>query len=516
MARLSKLEGGRVIAQIGAVLGREFSFDLIKEVAPLDDGTLKDVLDRLVNSGLLYKRGFLSKSNYIFKHALIQDALYESLLKKERKRYHKKVASVLAEKFPNIIHSQPELLAHHYKEGEEYENAVTYWIVACEKAAKESANAEVISLAGNALNALVKLPECSARNNMERKILLLQGPALLAVKGWSSPEIGNAYKRAKELYKKEEDVEQDLFLINRGLWGYFMVSAQLADSVRISNELMVLAEQEDSDEMRLEAHATYCDSYFWLGNPSLALEHAEKGLALYNLDAHHLLHSLKYGEDPSVVMLCYSLLSLWLLGYEDKAEERGAYIKDHLNKYNHKFSKGFLYNALAWYHMLKEEPEEAIKWGVLLKDLSLQQDFTQWLAVATIQVGWAKAITDNSAAGIKEMLEGLELWTSTGGVVSLGFSIAMLVDACMKTERFSEALVYVNKGLHFFSTNEQKYYQSEIFRQKAEILSMTVPYNDEVEELYGQSLLLARTQKAVALEQKALNSWKKFTKVKVL
>lgn len=512
MARLSKLEGGKVIAQIGAILGREFSFELIKEIAPLDPVTLREVLDRLVGSGLFYRNGFLSRQYYTFKHALIQDTLYNSLLKKERKRHHKKTAAVLKEKYnSNNTAVNPELLMHHFSEADEFEEAVVFGMIACQKAANEYANPEVVNIAKKILHILSNIPPSSKRNLLEKNLLLYQGPAMLALKGWSSHEYGNVFRRAKELCDAEKDIH-DLFVINRGLWAHYMVSAQLKDSITISDELLALAEKENSDDLRLEAHAAYCDSYFWMGKPAKSLEHAITGLQIYDLETHHTKHSLIYGEDPSVVMLCYSLLCFWLLGHTDKAEERATLIKESISGYSHKFSIGFLYNSLAWFSILKNDPGEAFRWGNELMTSARENDFFQWLAVAKTQVGWANANREESSdKGIEEIREGISMFTSAGGKVTLGFCRSFIIDTLLREGKSGPSSVLIEEALADYESCEDRFYLSEILRLKAELLSKTSGDFEMISAIYDASLREAESQKAFSLKEKTRISFEKFS-----
>lgn len=507
MARLNKLEGGRIIAQIGAVLGREFSFDLIKEVAPLEPDTLRELLGRLVTSGLFYRKGLLSKSIYVFKHALVQDSLYESLLRKERKRYHKRAAALLETTV--VSTTQPELLAYHFREADAHELAVKYGTTAAEKAAKDSADLEVVHHVRDALRALSHLPENAKRNHLERRLQLLQGPALLALKGWSSPEIGQAYRRAHELCQAEDE-RPELFSIDRGLWAYYMVSSQLKDSLKIADQLMTLAEEADDDDLRIEAHTCYCDSYFWQGQPLKSLVHAEQGLAIYDLDTHHLSHSLEYGEDPSVVTLSYSMSVLWLSGKAELARTRLAYVQEHLDDYTHLFSKAFLMFGLSLYYVHTDDPAQALHHSTQLKELSTKQDFSQWLAVAKTHAGWGTARLGDVDAGIREIKEGIILFANGGGVVTTGISNSLVVDAYLYARRYAEALKHAEETLVLLGKIEERHYFSELLRQKAEALVALDGDAAAIELAFEASATEAHLQGLSVLAQRTANSYDRY------
>lgn len=506
MARLNNLEGGRLLAQVGSVIGREFSLNLISSIAPIEEGKLKEVLGRLVNAGIMHKRGLMSRVVYIFKHALIQDALYESLLKRKRKDYHKKIADVLEHKFPEITKKQPELLAIHYSHAGNYEKSVEYGALACQKSAKENAHLETSNLALSTLKDLAKLPESKERDLTEKEIHLLHGPALLAVKGWSSPEIGHAYSRAKELSKTGNNLDE-LVKITRGLWGYYMVSSQLENSVKIAQELQELGAKNDSENIQIEAHATSCDSYFWQGKFRLAQKHAEKGLALYDLDKHHVDHTTCYGEDPSGIMLCYSGIMGWLLGEKEKAEQIVEHVNENLERYTHLFSRGFLMNGIAWYYMHQLKAEETLLWGEKLKKLAVKEEFPPWLALAKTHVGWAKAVLEDVDKGVEELLEGICEWNASGLVVTTALGYSMVCDAYFQAERYEEVLKYAEIGIEHIGNVEERHFYSEILRYKASVLALDKDTLEEAEELFKQSIKIATDQEAIALIKRSTHSY---------
>ena len=508
MARLNNLEGGRLLAQIGSVIGREFSLNLISSIAPIEEEKIKEVLNRLVQAGIMYKRGLMSRAAYIFKHALIQDALYESLLKRKRKVYHKKIADVIESQFPDIATKQPELLAIHYSSANNYKKSVQYGLIACQRSAKNMAHIETSNLALSTLKDLNKLPVSKERNQTEKEVHLLHGPALLAVRGWSSPEIGQAYTRAKELSSAKDNLEE-LVKITRGLWGYYMVSSQLEDSVKIAFELQELANQYKSNDIQIEANATLCDSYFWQADYKKSQEEAEKGLSLYDIETHHTSHSISYGEDPSGIMLCYSGITGWLLGELEKANEVVAYAKENLENYSHLFSRGFVMNGIAWHYMHQLQAEETLFWGEKLKKLALEEEFPPWLALAKTHVGWAKAILKDVDTGVEELIEGIQEWNSSGLVVTTGFGYAMVCNAYMNVEQHINVLKYAEIGISHFESVEEKHFYSEILRYKAEVLVLDENTKKEAEGLFKKSIDLAKKQGAISLVKRSEDSYKK-------
>src|SRR5262249_28716217 len=254
MARLDRLMTGKVIAQLGATIGRQFSYALLQAVAQLNDRTLHEELHRLVEAELLYQRAVPPQATYVFKHALIQDAAYESLLKSTRQNYHQRIAHVLEEQFPETTQAQPEFLAHHYTEAGLTGQAVAYWYKAGQKASERSAHVEAIAHLRQGLALLQTLPETPERTRREVDMYIALGASLLAVKGFAAPEVGETYTYARQLCQHLED-PQRLFPVLRGLWSYYLVRAEYQTAHALGEQLLTLAQQAQDSTMLLVAHA---------------------------------------------------------------------------------------------------------------------------------------------------------------------------------------------------------------------------------------------------------------------
>jgi predicted ATPase len=242
MARLDRLVTAKAVAQYAAVIGRQFAYDLLQAVSQLDAITLQRELDRLVEAEIVYSRGVPPQATYTFKHALIQDAAYESLLKSTRQQYHKSIAQVLEAQFPETVEGQPELLAHHYTEAGLTEQAVHYWHHAGQSAIQRSAHMEAISHLTTGLELLQTLPESPQRLQREVDMHDVLGASLIATKGASAPEVGQTYTRARQLCELLEDPHQ-LFPILRGLWNYYNVRAEYQMAHALGKQLLTLAQQ---------------------------------------------------------------------------------------------------------------------------------------------------------------------------------------------------------------------------------------------------------------------------------
>src|SRR5262245_53089429 len=323
MARLDQLPAAKEVAQLGAVLGRAFTYDLVQSIATQDDDTLQAGLGQLVAAELLYQRGRPPRSRYVFKHALIQDAAYASLLKSTRQQVHRRIAQVLEAKFPEMVATQPELLAHHLTEGGHTAQAVGYWQRAGEKAVGRSANPEAISHLKTGLALLQALPETTERIQQELLLQTTLGPALMNTKGFAAPEAEHAYARARELCQRMGDTPR-LFSVLRGLWQFYNGRGAYQTARELGEQCLQLAQQGHDTARLLEAHHTLWTTGLLLGELRFAHTHLEEGLTLLDPQEHRALAVL-YGHDPSVCCRGVAAVTLWLLGYPDQAlRQQGA------------------------------------------------------------------------------------------------------------------------------------------------------------------------------------------------
>jgi class 3 adenylate cyclase/tetratricopeptide (TPR) repeat protein len=344
MARLDRLPTIKEVAQLGAALGREFVYEMLRALAPMEEQMLQDGLSQLVKAELLYQRGRPPRARYIFKHALIQDIAYTSLLKATRQQVHQQIAELLKTQFPEIVETEPELLAHHYTEAGSYEQAVTHWQRAGQRAAQRSANQEAISHLSQGLELLALLPETPGRTQQELDMQMILGPALMATRGYAAPEVHQAYSRARELCQ-HVGAAPELFPVLWGLWLFYLGQAEHEEARELGEQCLTLAQNLQDSAFLLEAHLALGVSFFYLGELLQARTHLEQGIALYDPQQHHAL-ALRYGGfDPATCSLAYAGWTLWMLGYADQALQRGDEALTLAQKLAHSYS---LARTLTW------------------------------------------------------------------------------------------------------------------------------------------------------------------------
>ena len=345
MARLDRLATVKGLAQLGATLGREFAYDLLQAVSPWDEGTLRRGLSQLVEAEFLYQQGLPPQATYLFKHALIQDAAYQSLLRSTRQQHHQRIAQVLEARFPDICETQPELLAQHYTEAGLMAQAIPYWQQAGQRAIERSANLEAIGHLTKGLEVLTALPDTPDRTRQELDLQTALGPALRNIKGWSSPEAAQAYTRARELCQQVGETPQ-LFPVLFGLWTSSVVRPEFQTARALGEQLLHLGQHAVDPTLLTQAHWVLGFTLFFMGAFAPARVHLEHVMALYD-PQHHRSHTLLYGQDPGATALYYAALALWYLGYPDQALQRGQQAVTLAQELSHPITLAFALEGVA-------------------------------------------------------------------------------------------------------------------------------------------------------------------------
>jgi predicted ATPase len=269
MARLDRLGAAKGIAQLRATMGRTFAYDLLQAVAALDEAVLQQSLRQLVEAELVYQRGLPPQATYTFKHALIQDAAYQSLLKSTRQQYHRQIAQVLETRFPAMVKTQPELVAQHYTAAGRHKQAVVYWQKTGQQASDRSANVEAVSYSTTGIELLQALPETPAHTQQALTLYIALGAAQQMAKGMAAPEVEHAYTRAYALCQQVGETPE-LVPVLFGLWRYYIARLQLHTAREIGETLLRLAQHAHDRSLSVIAHCALGATWFWLGAFSAA------------------------------------------------------------------------------------------------------------------------------------------------------------------------------------------------------------------------------------------------------
>jgi predicted ATPase len=502
-ARLDRLAAVKEVAQQGAILGREFSYELLQAISPLDEPTLQHGLSQLVEAELLYRRGLPPQVVYSFKHALIQEAAYQSLLKRTRQEYHQRIAQVLAERFPETAETQPELLAHHFTEAGLSGPAVGYWRRAGQRGIERSAYVEAISHLTKALGLLNILPDTPERTLQELILQTTLGPALMAIKGFGAPEVQHAYDRARELCRQVGEVPQ-LFPVLRGLATFYIVRAELQTGRELAEELLRLAQSAQDPAMLVAAHSMLGTTLFWLGEIASARVHLEQGIALYNPHQHRSHTFLEVGTDPGVLCLIYAAQVLWLLGYPDQALTKSHEAPTLAHELSHPFSLAYALDFAALLHQLRQEWQAAQERAEAAMTLSTKERFPLWLAIGTILRGGTLAEQGQGPEGLAQMRQGWAVFQKTGAEVGRPYFLALLAEVYGRGGQAEEGLNVLDEALAAVQRTGERWCEAELYRRQGElVLARSTGHDAEAEACFHRALDVARHQQAKSLELRA-------------
>ena len=507
MARLDRLKESKEVAQIGAIIGREFSYDLVRAVTPFDETKLQAGLQQLVHAELCFQRGALPDSTYLFKHALIQDAAYQSLLFSTRQAYHHRIAEVLEHQFSEITENQPELLAHHYTEAGLANPAIPYWQRAGQRALERSANVEAEAHLTQGIELLETLPETPERAEQELTMQTTLGAALVATKGFASPEVLQTYARARELCQLAGETPQ-VFQVLRGLWYFYLLRSELQIALELGEELLTLAEQVDDSVLRVESHYALGLTLNYLGQFEEAHTHLTRGIELYDPQYHHI-HAFSYGLDPGVACRAYGAANLWFLGYSEQALQWSHEAVALAEELEHPFSLGFSLFITSWIPQFRREVRQTRERADACVTLAAEHGFLVFGSGGTIFRGWALAEQSATAEDgqgssendIAEIQKGVTGWRATGAEALLPYYLALLAEAFGKRGEVEEGLSLLREGLEVSKGTGECRWDAELHRLMGELCLISAREDvAEAETRFQQALDIARHQQAKALE----------------
>jgi len=506
MARLDRLSTVKDVAQLGAALGRSFSYELLQAVTPMDEPALTQALARLVDAELLYQRGLPPSATYIFKHALIQETAYESMLKSRRQSLHERIAQTLAERFPEIAETQPELLAHHCTEAGLSAQAVERWLRAGQRAAERSANVEAMAHLNKGLDVVRALPDARDRAERELELRIALGPTLMATRGYAAPEVGQAYARARELCEQLGETAR-LGPVLWALWGFYLVRADLQAAEDLTAELLRLAHHGEDPALLVPAHRALGTHCHFVGDFVRAREHSTQGIALWNSERHRALPML-YAEHAGVVCRCFAAHHLWFLGYPDQAL---ATIREALalaHQLEHPYSVVHALDFAAWLHLYRREDrltQELVEAGIAFA--TEQQVAAFFLSHGTIFRGWALVEQGQADAGLAQIREGIAAYRQTGAMLEQPFWLAVQAEACWKAGRPADGLSLIGEALVEVQQRGWRFCEAELHRLRGELLRHhDIGNEQEAETCFRHAIDIAARQQAKSLELRAATS----------
>jgi class 3 adenylate cyclase/predicted ATPase len=455
VARLDRLAPVEELAQIGAVIGREFEHQLLAAISSSPENRLNDALDQLVASELVFRRGTPPEATYTFKHALVQEAAYNSLLKSRRQQLHARIAQALESRFPEVAANRPEVLARHFTDAELTEKAVAYWYRAGQQAGERFAHKEAIAHHLRGIELLKRLPNTPEHAREEIQLQNALGVSLITTRG-PVPEVEQAYLRARQLAERTGDTRQAYDAV-WGLWYVNHMRMRFKTARDLSYELLELAKRERDNGLLLQAHHAAWPVLLYGGEFLLCREHTEQGLSLY--DPHeHRSHALRYaGHDPGVCCRYHSALALWLLGCPDQARAMARDAVQLAEQLAQPYSLAIALGYLSFLHQFCGEARLAQEYAEATIARSVEQAYLQYRATGTLIRGWAVAVQGDVEAGAAALREGLAALSAAGADVRRSYFLALLADICGRAGWLEVAQTAVAEALAFAEESGERW-----------------------------------------------------------
>jgi predicted ATPase len=445
------------------------------------------------------------QSTYVFKHALIQDAAYEALLRTTRQQYHQRIAQVLEAQFPEMAEAQPELVAHHFTEAGLTTQAVRYWHQAGQKSSERSAHVEALAHMRQGLALLQTLPETQERTQREVDMHIALGASLIATKGFAASEVAQIYRRAQQLCQPLKDPSR-LSQILYGLRNHYQSRAELQTARALGEQLLALAQHTQDPVMLLAAHRALGATLFNLGAVAAAHTHFAQGMALYDPQQHRA-YAFLHGDDAGVICRSYAAWTLWYLGYPAQGRARNDEAVTLAQQSAHPFS---LANALSWaavFHQFCREGRATQMCAEASISVATDQEFPYWRAYSSISYGWALVHQGQGKEGIEQMHQNLQVLRATGAALARQYFLALLAEAHGTMGQPEAGLTVLAEALRVVDKTGARWYESELYRLKgALLLQQSLDNQAEAEACFHHALDIARNQQAKSFELRVATS----------
>jgi predicted ATPase len=499
MARLDRAPRSREVAQLGSVLGREFFYDMISALAGLEEEALQSGLGQLVVDELLYQRGRPPRSRYIFKHALIQDAAYQSLLKRTRQQYHQQVAKLLEDRFLEVAGTQPELVAHHYTEANCPAQAIAYWHKAGMAAASKSANLEAIDQFRRGLTLIDALSDPRERAEHELDLQMALGPALYATKSFSHPDVGRAYARTLDLCRQLGDRSRE-FTALRGLFAYHLNLFEMEKAQHFAEQALHVAERLDDTARLVGGHITVGNVLFWQGKLEPSVVHFRRGAELFD---PNMLFPDWPGSHPSVQCQFWPMLISWMLGYPDRSLEKLRAAVGSAETLGHPLTLANTQSFAALVHIFRHERSAVADYAERALQICEERYIQNFHGLALCENGWALCVTGESEKGLAQIGQGVD---SYGLEVAQHILFALQADAQLAIGKPEAALASVTAGLKAVEKAGGAPLEAELYRLRGQALLAGTGTVSEAETAIEKGIDVARQQNAKSWELRGATS----------
>jgi class 3 adenylate cyclase/predicted ATPase len=506
IARLDRLGDAKDVTQIGAAIGREFSHPLLEAVASKPEAELASALDRLITAGLLFRQGVPPHASYLFKHALVQDAAYGTLLREPRRALHARIAETLESRFAEIAESRPELLARHCTEAGLIEKAASLWGKAGQRSLERSALVEAVAQLTRALEQIWDLPATPALRREQIRFQVGLSNALMYTKGFAAPETKASLDRARSFIDQAEalgEPPEDQLLLLSVLYGFWVADRTAFNGdvvLELAAQFLTLAEKHGTTAPLMIGHRLMGVSLMLTGNIAQGRRHLDEAVALYDR-AEHLQLATRFGHDAGVLALCHRALSLWILGYADAAlADADRSIMDARDVGQAPaLMVGLCITSVT--HILCGNRSAVDAQSDEVISLASEKGSPIWNGFGMINKGCASALSGDTADAVQMISSGIGAWRSTGSTCWLPWYLSYLGIAYAELHRFDDAWRCIGEAVTAAETTKESWSEAEINRIAGEI-ALRSPERDaaKAQAYFERALAVARKQQAKSWE----------------
>jgi class 3 adenylate cyclase/predicted ATPase len=503
MARLDRLAAVKEVAQIGATIGREFSYELLREIAGREERDLRDALDQLTESELIFRRGSPPNATYIFKHALVQDAAYASLLKSRRQQLHADIAGTLMKLRQDLVETQPELVAHHFTQAGLAEPALEHWQAAANRAISRSAYPEAIEQLDQALAQIQLLPPGEARDKRELELHVTKLGPIFPTKGYGSPEVDETSTRALILGRTVGD-NKTLFPTLYARWAFQYIRSERKEMFDLSREYLDHANAEGDDAACMVGHRIHAVALLYDGDVVSARDHARQSLQMY-VPERHIPLVARFGQDLKVQAMSYLAASDALLGNVEDALALGAEALAHARNLNHANTTAYvLWHIGLWLPSIVRDTEGAHRYGTELLEFARTHRLLLWEGLALPHMainGYGKT----RAEAAEDTEKAIDIWRRKHhGEMLVPEILCRIAEAYLDEGITSEAERVLAEATTLMERKDQVYWESELYRLRGRLAAMVSRGNPEVAVAeYQRAISIARERSTKLLELRA-------------
>lgn len=502
MERLDRVAPSRRLAQIAAVIGREFSYDLLSAVSQVSEDDMLSALSLLEQADIIYRVSISPSIRFAFKHVLLRDAIYESLLRSKRQQIHADIAAMLESDFPQVSETQPEVLAYHHQEAGNHQLAVRSWFAAGQRALAHSANVEAIANFRKALQLLNTLPDTLEKTRQEIEIQLALGIPLIAVQGYASAETREAFSRARSLCQRLGDVPE-YFRALFGLWGHSWMGGKNDDALRMAEEFQLRSRALADPVLLMVANRVMGSTLLTIGDFRSSVDHFEETIKLSTKKEKRPLYN-RYMVEPQAASLLLLSWDLWFLGYPDQSLSRVSEALASALDLDHPYTIAFAHYMTSVVHILRGDARLAFESAENSFQVSREQRFTLYAILSKISRGKSLADLGRSSEAQTEIAQGLDEARRNGVGFMRPMMDSWLADAYAKAGDHERALAMVEATLGNIGDVTGKSWEAELHRQRAQtLLALDQAKILDADSYLRKSIEVARAQSAKSLELRA-------------